>query len=136
MPGYQSGTNAASNAYDDTGHTAFVQPWHFARINGFHNNGSGPLSGGQKSPRYGYHPPAGGRRPAGAGWGRSQPHGGSGGHPEHRPGPSPQPRPTRGQGPFRGAEPFRGPQPQQWRHVSAPRAFYPQRGYTPPRRGR
>jgi hypothetical protein len=102
MPATQSGTNASSNAFTDAGHTAFVQPWHNMRVPSF-RGGPGPFTGGQKSPRYRFSPPAASRRPSGAGWGRNSEHGSP--NRERRPEPSPH--------------------PQQWRHAAAPRAFFP-----------
>ena len=92
----QSGTNAASNAYDNAGHTGWTP-----RIPGFRWQ-RGPWLAAVKSPRFRFAPPASGRRPPGAGWGR--PAGEPRWHPPHI---SPAPR---------GHE-------QIWRHVSAPRAY-------------
>lgn len=93
-----SGTNAATNAFTDAGHTR--TGW-YPRIPSFHW-GPGPHLAAMKSPRFRPAPPAARRRPPGAGW--AQPHGAPGWHPPHI---SPAPR---------GHE-------QLWRHVSAPRAY-------------
>lgn len=91
-----SGTNGGTNAASDAGRTGYIP-----RIPSFRYM-RGPWLASVKSPRY--RPVriiASGRRPIGAGWA--------------------PPRP--GRGPERIPHIAPAPWPQQWRHVSAPRAY-------------
>jgi hypothetical protein len=90
-----SGTNAGTNAASDAGRTAYIP-----RIPSFRFM-RGPWLASVKSPRYyPVFPHASARRPAGAGWAPFAPRGARG-------------------------VPYISPSPfgQQWRHVSAPRAY-------------
>jgi hypothetical protein len=93
--GTVSGSNAFGNAASDAGRSAYVP-----RIPGFRWS-RGPWLASVKSPRWGIARPASARRPSGAGWAMP------------------------GRAPARG--PHVSPAPpgfgQQWRHVSAPRAY-------------
>jgi hypothetical protein len=90
-----SGTNAGTNAASDAGRTGYIP-----RIPSFRYL-RGPVLASVKSPRFRpARPIASGRRPPGAGWAPHAPHRG------RRP-------PDVAPAPFG----------QQWRHVSAPRAY-------------
>jgi hypothetical protein len=90
-----SGTNAGTNAAGDAGRTGYIP-----RIPSFRFM-RGPVLASVKSPRfYPTRPHAAARRPVGAGWA--------------------PPRDERGpRRPYISPAPF----PQEWRHVSAPRAY-------------